>query len=455
MDLRQPQEDPMYIKACEMACKLLDASERFINAVNHLQQSIDQKTVDQDTIYSPLRQAIDQYEQLQMINNVLKAIYPSIQNIQRQQSLESATVSATNTSTHHLLRIHQLITTHSPNASDMVKQELVYVSRQLQQTVEVTKSEQMDQVHWQDPIQRASPLSRNVSPMQQGSPIQKLQHVSIPLRYEQPQVPAVQMNSLTTQASPTQPLPIQLTTHGQPSVIVVTQPAPVSIPDAFMPVQSDPVPIPNVPATVEPKASVTSPPPPVSTTSSPPSQASEVFLTSQFLEQFEATATQFASLNSIHINAVWESMLVHALPSDQIEWAKQHLLNKDYTWEKAKQIFKRQFPDASRSISPVARVKQKPQEETMPLSMDHEFTLPKSDNTRRMAVYAEHLLGLEMKLYDNIDEYNNRYSRYCRIAQMDLHDPSLMQRYVRSLKSCKLLPLVSRHMNSKQILKRH
>ena len=98
MDLLQRQQvvgDPMYLKACEMACKLLDASESLSVAVNQLQQAIE-NTTPEDSVHAPLRKAIDQYEHLLMINNVLKAIYPSVQNVRHQQYLESATVSASN-----------------------------------------------------------------------------------------------------------------------------------------------------------------------------------------------------------------------------------------------------------------------------------------------------------------------------------------------------------------------
>ncbi|OBZ85008.1 hypothetical protein A0J61_06940 [Choanephora cucurbitarum] len=504
MDLLQRQQvvgDPMYLKACEMACKLLDASESLSVAVNQLQQAIE-NTTPEDSVHAPLRKAIDQYEHLLMINNVLKAIYPSVQNVRHQQYLESATVSATNTSNHQLSKVYQLVSNSRLNNDDRVQQELIYISRQIQSIVEQesVKQEVMDYTYTQanEALRStASPVQRNTPPiqMQVTSPIQRLQSAPLfPSLQTQPPVSVSQQGQsmITPQASvimspqqTTQPVVIHsnlmqpttaessrqhimsATTSVQPIVTVVS---PQMEKSAMLP--SCAASYPNSETSQQTqhspdefKREQTEPHQHYQQTEGNSSQTvqtqqSESFLASRFLEQFEATATEFAELNKIHVNSVWESMIVHALPSSQSEWAHEHLLGKDYTWEKAKQIFKKHFLESSRLSPPMtpadpnatlmksrqrqAKPEQLSQQGTALQKVKHEKQYQQASGPtngasansvtyNRTAVYAEHLFSLEMKLYENIDAYNTRYLRYCNIANMDLCDVSLMQRYAKSL----------------------
>ncbi|KAI8366553.1 hypothetical protein BD560DRAFT_400665 [Blakeslea trispora] len=498
MDLLQRQQtvaDPMYLKACEMACKLLDASENMNTAVNELQRALDNPALEDNSVYAPLRKTIDQYEHLIMINNVLKAIYPSVQSLRHQQYLESATVSATNTSNHQLSKVYQLVSSSRLNNDDRVQQELIYISRQIQSIVEqeFIKPEITDYAFAQ-PIEAsrstASPVQRNTPPTQRNtppvtSPAQRLQNLPLfpSLQIQQPMSVSSQVQHMppvsTLSQSVSQPMtvnsdPMQPSTgqHSMPATIPVTPTAVITTATAMpsSPDQSSTSSVPLVAQPISPAQQALDTPKTAQQINEVPpqssSQPSESFLASQFLEKFELTATQFAELNKISVNSVWESLIIHALPQSQGQWAKENLLGKDYTWEKAKQIFRGHFLKTSHHSSPVIlkqikleAASQPPQKlaspsiqpaqppQQRPISpqtqlgqqQQHGASEVGNDSSqirtsqKRIADYAEHLFGLEMRLYENIDDYNKRYMRYCNIAKMDLSDASLMQRYARSL----------------------
>ncbi|KAK4510217.1 uncharacterized protein ATC70_006389 [Mucor velutinosus] len=212
-----------------------------------------------------------------------------------------------------------------------------------------------------------------------------------------------------------------------------------------------------------------------------------VLSTDQFLEQFEKTAETFAQSINMDIDNVWESMLIHALPKDKLPWANETIIGKKHPWRYAKQLYYIKYAEklnnalsfptdhpaetgssssipaaptaafaatnavtqatASTSsidvvptngaptitttttvnapLSPLRKLLERP----APSTADP----PKERDQRRIADYCQHLLSLEMKFYDTIEQYNKRYMRYCTIANVDLTGKNFIDRYIRSL----------------------
>ncbi|CAO3609752.1 unnamed protein product [Mucor fragilis] len=219
-------------------------------------------------------------------------------------------------------------------------------------------------------------------------------------------------------------------------------------------------------------------------------QQVHVLSTDQFLEQFEKTAQTFAQSVNMDIDNVWESMLIHALPKDKIPWAKEAIIGKKHSWRYAKHMYYKKYADnanntsapssptgpaavavpsfsiptastaafaatnaavqatASASTNNAIPATGAPAVTTIatinaPLSpLQRLLARPAPSATdppsrerdqRRVADYCQHLLSLEMKFYDTIEEYNKRYMRYCTIANVDLTGKSFIDRYIRSL----------------------
>ncbi|KAG1137393.1 hypothetical protein G6F37_006737 [Rhizopus arrhizus] len=125
----------------------------------------------------------------------------------------------------------------------------------------------------------------------------------------------------------------------------------------------------------------------------------------QFLEQFEKTANDFAQSNHLSLNDVWKFLLVHAVPPKYTLWVKENLVNRYSIWSEAKAAYLHQFPDK----------------------------IDKKPVTYRQERYAEYLLQLQMKEFDPISEFNEKFGTFSKNACMNLYDPSLLNRYIRSL----------------------
>ncbi|KAG1039777.1 hypothetical protein G6F43_012432 [Rhizopus delemar] len=125
----------------------------------------------------------------------------------------------------------------------------------------------------------------------------------------------------------------------------------------------------------------------------------------QFLEQFEKTANDFAQSNHLSLNDVWKFLLVHAVPPKYTVWVKENLVNRYSIWSEAKSAYLHQFPDK----------------------------IDKKPVTCRQERYAEYLLQLQMKEFDSISEFNEKFGIFSKNACMNLYDPSLLNRYIRSL----------------------
>ncbi|KAF1806134.1 hypothetical protein V8B55DRAFT_1454119 [Mucor lusitanicus] len=201
-----------------------------------------------------------------------------------------------------------------------------------------------------------------------------------------------------------------------------------------------------------------------------------VLSTDQFLEQFEKTAQTFAQSINMDLDNVWESMLIHALPKDKLPWADETIIGKKHSWRYAKQLYHEKYAGNSGSApsSPTGRpLATAAPSSSMPTAATANATAgapsngvatpaitttttvnaplsplqkllarsaastpgpsPKERDQRRVADYCQHLLSLEMKFYDTIEEYNKRYIRYCVIANVDLTGKSFIERYIRSL----------------------
>lgn len=167
---------------------------------------------------------------------------------------------------------------------------------------------------------------------------------------------------------------------------------------------------------------------------------------SVFLDQFENMARTFATQNKMDMSDVWESLFVHALPQDKIKWAEITILNKSLNWNTARRVYLKTYPDIhiqqpikqftsneprtglSASVTEAATRINQTTAPTMYMSQEE-----KKRMLERQSLYAERLLSLEMKGYDAIHEYNQKFHRFSNVACMNLNDVSLSKRYIHSL----------------------
>lgn len=384
-------QDPMYYKACKVACTLVEVTERFLGIINDVQQLLNNQNY--NNINNSLKQLLEQYEHVGMIVNVLNSIYPVINNIQHQNSLAIAAKSAATTSLNSLSRVFDSVNASLQNVTidPMTQQTLNAIQHQIIQSTAESNND------FGTPPVRMSPINDPMEIEKQELDIKRQQ-----LEHEKEEFEKEKQMMLSS----VQP----------PAVTVKTENN--AIPEGLQ----EQLQIQN-------------------------GIQGLVISSSQFLEKFEMTASEFAASSHMDVDSVWESMFAYALPGDKLPWAKQNILGRNLSWGEAKRIYLRQFPDItstsptpprSRPISPlpaspsaaVAIPKQ-------PAGHSKLSKLPSISNAkidlRRVARYAEHLLSLEMKVNDNIDEYNARYLRYSRCAQMDLNDASLIRRYCNSL----------------------
>ncbi|KAL9536772.1 hypothetical protein MBANPS3_012379 [Mucor bainieri] len=193
-------------------------------------------------------------------------------------------------------------------------------------------------------------------------------------------------------------------------------------------------------------------------------QQVHVLSTDQFLEQFERTAQTFAQSINMDMDNVWEFMLIHALPKDKVPWANETIIGKKHPWRYAKQMYYAKYaekngsapssPTGHRAVAgpstsiptaptvalaatnavaqaatgasssaaatttssapptPLQRLLARP----APSATD---SPPKERDQRRIADYCQHLLSLEMKFYDTIEQSLD--PKYRNIVRTALH----------------------------------
>jgi hypothetical protein len=160
-----------------------------------------------------------------------------------------------------------------------------------------------------------------------------------------------------------------------------------------------------------------------------------------FLDQFEKTANGFAQENNMNVSDVWELLLSHALPEDKLQWARQNILNRNYSWIQARQKYLAQFSDDQ---TPFKKILPTPsRSRTLEYSQSRSYdplpTPPLNDEEdlqiarKRQEKYAEHFLALEMKEYEPVQDYNKKFLRYAKIANLSFSQTKLMRRYLNSL----------------------
>jgi hypothetical protein len=378
-------QDPMYYKACKVACTLVEVTERFLATINDLQQLFNNQNY--SNINNPLKQLLEQYEHVGMIVNVLKSIYPFINNLQHQNSLAIATKSAATTSLNSLSRLFDLANSSLQNTTvdAMTLQTLAAIRCQILQSTAENDNEFGTQTVKLEPANDPKEIERKELELKRMQMECEKERQELELKRQQLEREKEEFQKKMLLSSP-----ITVKTENNNEI-------PEGLQEQLQ-IQNN--------------------------------LQSLVISSSQFLKQFEMTASNFAALNHMSVDRVWESMFVYALPGDKAEWAKKNIFGRDFSWNDAKKIYLRHFPDTASTsptppppVQPPVQLKQK----TLP-----PITNPKA-NLRRVARYAEYLLSLEMKANDEIDEYNARYLRHSRCAQMDLNDTSLIRRYCNSL----------------------
>jgi hypothetical protein len=141
----------------------------------------------------------------------------------------------------------------------------------------------------------------------------------------------------------------------------------------------------------------------------------------QFIHQFEALLTSFATANQLAKDFTWERLLVHSLPPEQKEWFNQNLKGSNLSWAAAKRLFLEEFGTGMRhSMKPNPSLEKRAQSTKPDTSLN------------RKAQYAQALLTLEMQDNDDLKEFNEKFKRYSDSAGMTC-DYSLLKRYVNSL----------------------
>jgi hypothetical protein len=376
--------DPMYYKACKVACTLVEVTERFLATINHLQQSFNNQSY--TNITNDLKQLLEQYEHVSMIVNVLKSIYPFISNQQHQNSLSIAAKSAAITSLNSLNRLYELANSSLQNISvDVATQQALAAIQQ-----QILQSNAENNEEFGTKTVTLKPVNDSIEDERKKLELERQQLEREKEEFEK------QKQMMLTIAPP---------------------------PAATVKAENNN----EIPEGLQQQLQIEN------------GLQSQVISSSHFLTQFEMTASSFASLNRMSIDCVWESMIIYALPADKAEWAKVNLLERNLTWNEAKLIYLRRFPDTG-STSPPPPLPAMDQAVAPPKQPEIQLkqkALPPITNTKidlqRVARYADHLLSLEMNVNDNIDEYNTRYLRYSRCARMDLNDASLIRRYCKSL----------------------
>ncbi|KAI8982290.1 hypothetical protein BDF20DRAFT_866050 [Mycotypha africana] len=523
-------EDPLIVRAREKAIHLVELTESFVMAASAAQQAINKHS---DDLQDKLEEALTQFELVENTVNVLQTLHPLIMDHQQQLSIKSSTNNASLSCRRSLSRLHRALSAVQTPRTEIemylrqlddilveVKQEddLGSVSRIKTETVQSpsdggaynvhnmagsTVPPAMQQDSTMDVLNASFDSQRLSSPVPQQVINSTPSNVAAPsfLLKEEKQMPLQQTPPLKEtsplrQSSSLQEtvfLPHQLSStpfveqrSSQLLSTILQQPA--SSNEFFDPMDVSPTPS-VISAVPEPAVQQHRLQP--HETDHEMKISPERYLqppsvvTSHFLDQFEATAKVFAEKTGYTLQDVWEKMLVYALPSEEHRvWANSNIFNKNLTWQEAKDLYKRAFPDPDPfSTAPPTPPLLPPHTPlsaeaatTVSVKSESENSLPKkksfatsllrpevvesklkqspsgpikSKNSKpdtnhdrarsvqakqyRMQRFAECLFELRMGDYDSIQEYNRKYVRYCRAAEMDCRDPSLVRRYISSL----------------------
>lgn len=461
-------QDPISYKAAKVACQLVESTERFLTTVSEMQQSINSIG---NNANDHIKRVIQHYEHVCMIVNVLQSITSFVDNPQRQKSLSTAATSASTTSSTALSRIYTLLSTLKIDDND-TKESLSQLGVLVQQskiinvkvenntivatqTMDITPTAIAPQVV--DNERRELDLKRK-----------QFEEEKEEFERERKRILLDKENTIKIQQK------LNLEKQQQQQQRVVQQKQQLQQQHEKRKLDQERL-MKKQQHEKQEEDNLTK-----------QRQQIQTLLTDQFLEQFEKTAKTFAKSIDMDIDNVWESMLLHALPKSKITWAEETIFGRKHTWNYAKQMYSMKYaekPNAANNESawkPTAQdsntavptklasevanniptaptaafaatnalvnaTTAAPQIAVTPLDAlladsttavaapPQSREQPREQDQRRVADYCQHLLSLEMKFYDTIEEYNKRYMRYCLIAHVDLTGKTFIDRYIRSL----------------------
>ncbi|GAN08868.1 hypothetical protein MAM1_0228d08385 [Mucor ambiguus] len=480
------QQDPMSFKAARMVYQLVESTDRFLTTVGEFNPPSIGAVGNNDNDY--ITRVIEQYEHVCMIVNALQVISLCVRDPQNRNSLSIAATSASTSSSTALSRIYSQLSSLriDGNAAKESLRQLALLTQQ-PKLVNVKLEESSSSDIKSQPMQASPPPSspsltqdidnerrelalkrkqfdeekkefereRKRLLLDKETVNQKLKEQHLIEQQEQQQKLLVQQQKQQKQ----QHLQLQQQRHEQRIVELQKQKREKEQREQELRKQKL--------REQQDKENLAK-----------QKQQVHVLSTDQFLEQFEKTAQTFAQSINMDIDNVWESMLIHALPKDKVPWANETIIGKRYSWRYAKQLYYVKYaekngsapssptghlsvagpsssiPTAAQAITGassngvIPATKNVPTISTTttinnPLSPLQRLLTrpapsptdppPKERDQRRVADYCQHLLSLEMKFYDTIEEYNRRYMRYCTIANVDLTGKSFIDRYIRSL----------------------
>lgn len=372
----------IYMKACSAAVSLIDATNTLLQTQNAVTNSINDNNELQ--VILDLNKVIQNYEQVYMIVNVIRSVQSFVHIESERASLTNAASSASS-SAFGVLQYFYDVLSNNPNQAiaDLVNNKLYSLMKQNENFNEK---------------KAPKPLPRKTTSVEENCSMQVDQ--SEPVQSEKPQdyVPSARY--------------IEQTSKEPPSLSYVDEQEAMDVEPSFPPPRerTDLVRQPSEPITVQ-------------------------LSTSKFIEGFENTAREFSAKSNLHMDDFWESMFPIAVPEKYSDWAKANLFGKNLNWETAKSMYIAQFPD-NPSMSPQPSSLRSHAQTEMRVVREpviHSPTPYLNGNRQRMIDFAQRLLSLEMKLSEDIDDYNQKYLRYCIVAQIDLNDSSVQRRYTNSL----------------------
>jgi hypothetical protein len=463
-------QDPMSYKAAKVACQLVESTERFLTTVSEIQQS--NNSIKNNT-NDHIKRVIQQYEHVCMIINVLESITSFVINSQRQKSLSTAATSASTTTSTALSRIYTLLSTLNIDDND-AKESLNQLGILVQQSKNLNLKTEDNSVVTTQIIDitptTIAPQVVNNERRELDLKRKQFEEEKEEFERERKRILLDKENIIKIQ----QKLKLEQQQQQQQQQLVVQQKQQLQQQHERRKLEQERL-IKKQQHEKKEKDNLAK-----------QKQQIQTLLTDQFLEQFEKTAKTFAKSIEMDIDNVWESMLLHALPKNKITWAEETIFGRKHTWNYAKQMYSMKYAEKPNTTNnelawnsttqgnntviptkPASEVANNiptaptavfaatnalvnattaaPKTAVAPLNTLLEKSTiavtappqsreqPREQDERRVADYCQHLLSLEMKFYDTIEEYNKRYMRYCLIAHVDLTGQSFIDRYIRSL----------------------